>query len=333
VSESSDDEIPAVARPKPEEAGYDLEAALSSVVSLRVEVPADAFTAETLGTERRGNGIVIGDKGLVLTIGYLVIEAEQVWITTGRGTVAAGHVLAYDQATGFGLVQALGRLGAPAMRIGPSGALEEGTPVVVAGSRGLRTALSARIVGRRPFAGYWEYYLEEALFTAPAHPHWGGAAVIGPDGRLVGVGSLLVQEAAAAQSGARQASPASVVGNMAVPADLLATVLDDLLRRGRSRAADRPWLGLYATDVRDAVVVTGTAPGGPAAEAGLAEGDIVLRIDGHGIEDLGDLWRRLWAAGPPGVSVRLVVARDGEAREVGLRTVDRHAFLKQPRLH
>ena len=197
----SDDEIPAVARPKPEETGFDLEAALSSVVGLRVEVPADAFTAESLGTERRGNGIVIGERGLVLTIGYLVIEAEQVWITTSKGTVAQGHVLAYDQATGFGLIQALGRLGVPAMPLGNSRGLDEGTPVIVAGSRGLRTALSARIVDRRPFAGYWEYYLEEALFTAPAHPHWGGAAVISPEGRLIGVGSLLVQEAAQGRPG------------------------------------------------------------------------------------------------------------------------------------
>jgi S1-C subfamily serine protease len=321
----SDDEIPAVARPKPDEASFDLEAALSAVVGLRVEAAPDAYTAETLGTERRGNGVVIGDKGLILTIGYLVIEAEQVWISTSRNTVAQGHVLAYDQATGFGLVQALGRLGVPALPLGRSRALEEGSPVIVAGSRGLKTALSARVVDRRPFAGYWEYYLEEALFTAPAHPHWGGAAVISAEGRLVGIGSLLVQEASQGQQ--------SMVGNMAVPIDLLSTVIDELLRSGRSKAAERPWLGLYATDLRDAVVVTGVAARGPAAEAGLAEGDIVLRLNGEEVEELADLWQRLWAAGPPGVEVTLTIAREGEAHQVTLRTVDRHAFLKQPRLH
>jgi S1-C subfamily serine protease len=321
----SDDEIPAVARPKPDEAAFDLEAALSSVVGLRVETAPDAYTAETLGVERRGNGVVIGEKGLILTIGYLVIEAEQVWISTSRNTAAQGHILAYDQATGFGLVQALGRLGVPALSVGSSRGLKEGSPVVVAGSRGLKTALSARVVGRRPFAGYWEYYLEDALFTAPAHPHWGGAAVISAEGRLVGIGSLLVQEASQGQQ--------SMVGNMAVPTDLLGTVIDELLRFGRSKAADRPWLGLYATDLRDAVVVTGVAPRGPAAQAGLAEGDIVLRIDGKEIEDLADLWQRLWAAGAPGVEVTLTIAREGEAHQVTLRTVDRHAFLKQPRLH
>ena len=321
----SDDEIPAVARPKPEETGFDLEAVLSSVVGLRVEVPADAFTAESLGTERRGNGIVIGERGLVLTIGYLVIEAEQVWITTSKGTVAQGHVLAYDQATGFGLIQALGRLGVPAMPLGTSRGLDEGTPVIVAGSRGLRTALSARIVDRRPFAGYWEYYLEEALFTAPAHPHWGGAAVISPEGRLIGVGSLLVQEAA-------QGRPA-VVGNMAVPADILGDVLDELLRYGRSLAAERPWLGLYAADARAGVIVTGVAAKGPAAGAGLTEGDVVVSIEGRAVEDVAQLWQHLWSAGTPGVRVRLTIMRDGEPREVQVQSVDRHSFLKQPRLH
>lgn len=321
----SEDEIPAVARPKPDESAFDLERALSSVVSLRIEVPGDAFTAETLGTERRGNGIVIGERGLVLTIGYLIIEADQIWITTSRGTVAPGHVLAYDQATGFGLLQALGRLGVPVLPLGASRALEAGARVIVAGSRGLRSALSARLVDRRPFAGYWEYYLEEALFTAPAHPHWGGAAVISEDGRLIGVGSLLVQEAL-------QGHP-SVVGNMAVPVDILADVLDEMLRYGRSRAADRPWLGLYAADARGGILVTGVAAKGPAATAGLAEGDLVAGIDGTAVTEVAELWQRLWALGGPGVRVRLTIVRDGKPREVAVQSVDRHAFLKQPRLH
>jgi S1-C subfamily serine protease len=295
------------------------------VVGLRVEAPADAFTAGVLGTERRGNGVVIGAKGLVLTIGYLVVEAEAIWITTARGGAVPGHLLAYDQATGFGLVQALGRLGVPPMAIGRAGELEPGSPVIVAGSGGLSAALSARLLDRRPFAGYWEYYLEEALFTAPAHPQWGGAAVIGPDGRLVGIGSLLIQEAGPGGQ--------AVVGNMAVPAELLGSVQDELLRFGRSSASTRPWLGLYASDTRDGVVVTGVAPRGPAAEAGLAEGDVVLAIGGSPVGELAELWRRLWAAGAPGARVRLTLARDGKPREVGLATVDRHAFLKQPRMH
>jgi S1-C subfamily serine protease len=197
--------------------------------------------------------------------------------------------------------------------------------VVVAGGRGERDALSARLVAKRPFAGYWEYFLEAALFTAPAHPRWGGAACIGPDGRLVGIGSLLVQEVV------REGQ--SVVGNMVVPIDLLPPVLDDLLRYGQADRPPRPWLGLYATDTADGVAVTGVAPRGPAAVAGVAEGDLVVEVGGDGIADLGDLWRKVWAHGPAGASVTLTLVRDGRKQRLTCRSADRRAFLKQPPLH
>jgi S1-C subfamily serine protease len=320
-----DDEIPPVARPDPADLAFDLDGALASVVAVRAEVAPDAFTAAALGTERRGNGVVIAGDGLVLTIGYLVTEAEQVWLTTARRAAAPGHVVAYDQATGFGLVQALGRLGAPPLPLGSGDELEPGDAVVVAGGRGERDALSARLVAKRPFAGYWEYFLEAALFTAPAHPRWGGAACIGPDGRLVGIGSLLVQEVV------REGQ--SVVGNMVVPIDLLPPILDDLLRYGRVDQPARPWLGLYATDTADGVAVTGVAPRGPAAVAGVAEGDLVVEVGGDGIADLGDLWRKVWAHGPAGASVTLTLVRDGRKQRLTCRSADRRAFLKQPPLH
>jgi S1-C subfamily serine protease len=325
AADEDDDDIPAVARPDPAELAFDLDLALTSVVSLRAEIPEDAFTASALGTERRGNGVVIARDGLVLTIGYLIAEAERVWLTTARGMAAPGHVLAYDQATGLGLVQPLGKLGAPPLEPGRSEDLEVGQPVVVAGGRGMREALSARLVARRPFAGYWEYYLDNALFTAPAHPHWGGAACIGPDGRLIGIGSLLVQEVV------REGQ--SIVGNMVVPIEVLPPILDDLLRFGHSRQPPRPWLGLYATDTADGVAVTGLAPGGPAARAGVAEGDIVTAIGDEEIEDLGDLWQRLWAHGAAGVTVKLGVLRNGRLQQLTCRTADRTTFLKQPPLH
>jgi S1-C subfamily serine protease len=320
-----DDEIPPVARPDPADLAFDLDRALASIVAVRAEVAPDAFTAAALGTERRGNGVVIGGDGLVLTIGYLVTEAEQVWLTTSRQTAAPGHVVAYDQATGFGLVQALGRLGAPALPLGSGDELEPGDAVVVAGGRGMRDALSARLVAKRPFAGYWEYFLEAALFTAPAHPHWGGAACIGPDGRLAGIGSLLVQEVV------REGQ--SVVGNMVVPIDLLPPILDDLLRYGRVDQPPRPWLGLYATDTAGGVAVTGLAPRGPAAAAGVAEGDLVVEVGGDGIADLGDLWRKVWAHGPAGAAVTLTLVRRGRKQRLTCRSADRRAFLKQPSLH
>ncbi len=325
AEEGDDDDIPPVARPDPEGLAFPLDAALAAIVTVRAQVPEDAYTAPILGTERQGNGVVIGPKGLVLTIGYLVTEAERVWLSTTGGGAAPGHVLAYDQATGFGLIQALGPLGAPAMALGRSGELEVGQEVIVAGGRGRRDALSARLVAAHPFAGYWEYHLDTALFTAPAHPRWGGAACIGPDGRLVGVGSLLVQEVVRGGQ--------NVVGNMVVPIDLLPPILDDLMRYGRAGGPPRPWLGVYATDTRDGVAVTGVAPGGPAATAGLAEGDTVAAVNGEPSEELGELWRRVWASGPAGVPVTLTLLRDGQRRELKLLSADRQSFLKQPSLH
>ena len=325
VADDDDDDIPAVARPDPAELDFDLAEVLASVVSVRAEVPADAFTAQALGTERRGNGVVIGKDGLIVTIGYLITEAERVWVTTSHGTAAAAHVVAYDQGTGLGLIQALAPLGAPALALSAADALEPGQPVIVAGGRGMSDALSARLIARRPFAGYWEYCLDAALFTAPAHPHWGGAACIGPDGGLIGIGSLLVQEMASEGQ--------NLVGNMMVPIDLLPPILDDLMRFGRVDQPPRPWLGLFATDTADGVVVTGVAPGGPAARAGLTEGDAVTALDGQEIDDLGDLWRKLWAQGPAGIEVKLTLLRDGRTQKVACQTADRRTFMKRPMLH
>src|SRR4249920_294523 len=232
--------FPPEMQPKTEEARFDLEAALDSMVLLRAEVPEDAFTAGILGTERIGNGVVIRDDGLVLTIGYLITEATTIWLNTNAGKAVAAHPLAYDQPSGFGLVQPLGTLGAPALPRGSTASCRVGEEVVVAGHGGRKHALKARLIAKREFAGYWEYVLDEALFTAPAHPHWSGAALISGDGRLLGIGSLMVQE----EMGGR-----SVQGNMMVPIDLLEPILEELLKFGRARRAARPWLGLYATEV------------------------------------------------------------------------------------
>src|SRR3989442_14873985 len=186
--------FPVEMRPRAEEWRFDLERALDCVVGLRAEVPDDAFTAQILGTLRAGSGVLIREDGLVLTIGYLITEASTIWLTTNKGAVAGGHPLAYDQATGFGLVQPLGRLGAHALERGTSASCRIGENVVVAGHGGRAHALQAAVFAKREFAGYWEYVLDEALFTAPAHPQWGGAALIGSDGKLLGIGSPLVQE-------------------------------------------------------------------------------------------------------------------------------------------
>src|SRR5215208_1783429 len=191
---ASEWKVPASVQPKPEDYTYDLDAALSAVVGIRALIPGDAFTAETLGTERAGNGVLIRADGLVLTIGYLVTEAETIWLTLIDGRAVPGTVLGYDQATGFGLVQALARLDLPALPIGRSSDAALGDQVVVAGAGGRQRSVAARIVAKQEFAGYWEYVLDEAIFTAPSHPNWGGTAVIGHDGTLLGIGSLQLQQ-------------------------------------------------------------------------------------------------------------------------------------------
>ncbi len=324
MSESKEWAIPEDAQPRREDYAFDLEERLASVVSLRSEIPEDAFTASILGTERAGHGVVIDDGGLVLTVGYLVTEAETVWLVSNQGTAAAAHVVGYDQATGFGLVQALGRLGVPALELGSSSKAEVGDPVIIAGQGGLSHAIGASIAGKREFAGYWEYVLDEALFTAPAHPNWGGAACIGADGKLLGIGSLLIQE------GPDESADAS---NMIVPIDLLPPILDDLLKFGRAQRPPRPWLGMYTADTVDSVCVVGLATDGPAHKAGVRVGDEVVQVADGEITDLADMFRKVWGLGPAGVEVPLVVMRHGKPVEIRLQSADRTAFLKRAPLH
>jgi S1-C subfamily serine protease len=316
--------FPDALQPSPEETAFDLETALDAVLLLRAEIPDDAFTAGILGTERAGNGVVIRDDGLVLTIGYLITEAESIWLTTNRGTVVQGHALAYDQRTGFGLVMPLGRLGVRPLERGVPKAVLADSPVIVVGHGGLDHALKAKLVAKREFAGYWEYVLDEALFTAPAHPQWGGAALLGEDGRLLGIGSLLVQEAVGGKA---------VDGNMFVPIDLLVPVLDTMLSSGRAPGPPRPWLGLYATELEGHLVVGGLAPGGPAERAGLKLGDLILEVAGERVSGLAALFRRIWAGGPAGSEIALTVSRRGAASNIQIRSADRSDFLKKPRLH
>jgi S1-C subfamily serine protease len=292
-------------------------------------VPDDAFTAQVLGTERAGNGVVISDNGLVLTIGYLITEAETIWLATNSGQVAQAHVVGYDQATGFGLVQALARLDVTPLPFGSIRDVHPGSPVIVAGHGGLDHALEAEVIAVREFAGYWEYLIDQALFTSPAHPNWGGTACIGTDGRLLGVGSLLIQH-----SGGFPGDEPTADGNMIVPVDLLPPILDDLLRFGKVQSPPRPWLGMFTADGSgEEVFVVGLAKGGPADEAGIEVADIVTRVGDHEVEDLADMWRKVWAQGEAGVEVALTLMREGQRLEKRLKSADRNSFLKQAPLH
>jgi S1-C subfamily serine protease len=323
-SSSSDWEVPQSAQPRPADYGFDVDRTLGSVVALRATIPDDAFTAEILGTERAGNGVLIGP-GLVLTIGYLITEAEAVWLTLSTGTSVPAHVLGYDQVTGFGLVQALARVDLPALPLGDSSGARIGERVVVAGAGGRQRSVAARIVGKQEFAGYWEYLLEEAIFTAPAHPNWGGTAVIDAAGDLIGIGSLNLQQG-------REGEDRQDI-NMVVPIDLLKPILDDMRTLGQVNRPARPWLGLYATEFRDKVVVAGLADGGPAETAKLQVGDIVLAAAGAEVESLADLYRRVWSLGKAGVEVPLTVYRDGNTLDLRVTSVDRNSLLKRPQMH
>ncbi|HEY2425112.1 MAG TPA: S1C family serine protease [Pseudolabrys sp.] len=315
--------VPQAVQPRAEDYSYDLERTLSSVVGLHSIVPPDAFTADTLGVERAGNGVLIDD-GLVLTVGYLITEAETVWLHLGDGHVIQGHALGLDQETGFGLVQALGKIDLPALEIGFSKSADVGERVVVGGAGGRTRSLAGRIAARQEFAGYWEYVLDEAIFTYPAHPNWGGTALISGAGKLIGIGSLQLERA---RGGKNEHL------NMVVPIDLLNPILDDLRKFGRVNRPVRPWLGIYSTEIEDKVVVVGIAPKGPAARAEIKTGDVVVAVNGDRISTLAGMYRKVWMLGQAGVEVPLTLYRDGVTFDVRVNSSDRAKFLKGPRLH
>jgi S1-C subfamily serine protease len=315
--------VPPAFQPRPADYGFDLDRALASVVGLHSLVPADAFTAETLGTERAGTGVVIDD-GLVLTIGYLITEAETVWLHLGDGRVMEGHALGFDAVTGFGLVQALGRMDINPLPIGSSAAARVGDRVVVGGAGGRTRSVASHIAAKQEFAGYWEYLLDEALFTYPAHPNWGGTGLISGSGELIGIGSLQLER--------ERAGKAEHV-NMIVPIDLLKPVIDDLLKFGRVNRPARPWLGMYSTEIDNRVVVIGISSNGPAARAELRAGDVILAVKGERITSQSAFYRKLWSLGPAGVDVPLTVHHEGVTFDVVLTSADRSKLLKGPMLH
>jgi S1-C subfamily serine protease len=315
--------VPPANQPRPGDYSFDLDRVLASVVGLHSIIPADAFLADSLGTERAGNGVLI-DNGLVLTIGYLITEAEAVWLHLGDGRVVEGHALGFDSESGFGLVQALGRIDLDPLPIGSSAAAKLGDRVVVGGAGGRTRSVASHIAAKQEFAGYWEYLLDEAIFTHPAHPNWGGAALISNRGELIGIGSLQLE---------RERNGKSEHVNMMVPIDLLKPVLDDLLKFGRVNRPARPWLGMYSTEIDNKVVAIGISEKGPAARAELKAGDVILAVKGEKISSQAGFYRKLWSLGPAGVDVPLTVHHEGVTFDVVLTSIDRTKLLKAPRLH
>jgi S1-C subfamily serine protease len=302
----------------------DLRTLSRSVTKLRAVIPEDAFTAGILGSQRVGNGVVIDSAGLILTIGYLITEATDVWLTAEDGREVAAHPLAYDQITGFGLILPLEKLDVPPIAFGSSADLRAGSEVHVVSAKEFAAPQDARVLARREFAGAWEYLLDEAIFTAPAHPHWSGAALLDHSGALVGLGSLLVREAIGADE---------TNANMFVPTDLLKPILQSLKANGRADRQARPWLGLYAVELAGKVYVTGVVEGGPAQSADIREGDVISEVAQQEVGTLPEFYRRLWAVGPAGSGVPLTTIRGATQIHLNVRSVDRGELLKRPQGH
>jgi S1-C subfamily serine protease len=316
--------FPESVQPKSGEIQFDVERAFDAVVLVRAEIPEDAYSAQTLGTERGGYGAVIREDGLVLTIGYLISEASQIWLTTNRGVSVPGYPLAYDQATGFGLIQPLGKLDAPYLPRGIAAEVKVGDAAFVIGHGGRAHSLRTRVIAKQEFAGYWEYVLDEALFTAPAHPQWGGAALLDALGNLIGTGSLLVQQEVGGEM---------IHVNMFVPIDLLNPILDSMLKTGRSPHPPRPWLGMSTQDPGGKLVVARISAGGPASRAGVRVGDMVLAVGATRVHGLAEFFRTVWRLGNAGVEVPLTLSRGGDVLHITVKSADRNDFLKKPKLH
>jgi S1-C subfamily serine protease len=295
---------------------------LEGVVKLSIKAVQDARTAENLGAEREGTGVVFGEKGLILTIGYLMLEAGSILVVAGDGRVYPASVVGYDHATGFGVLRA--GIDCRPLEVGSSAGVRELATVLVAAHGAAGGASRACVVSRRRFTGWWEYMIEGGIFTAPPRFEHSGAALLDADGRLVGVGSLWVSDAL--EIGA------AFPGNMFVPIDLLKPLLDDLLATGRRREPARPWLGVYSEEVQGHVVVTRVLPQSPAEQAGLARGDIILGVGGQAVGHQSEFYQRLWASGDAGAPVVLHVLHKKTVRQLTVRSMDRMAFLRPWRI-
>ena len=315
-------------QPTTEDLTFDLKAALRAIYLIRTRAPEDGFTVQSLGSERTGHAVLIDERGFLLTIGYLVVEAESVWLVDADGAAVEGHVIGADTETGFGLVQMLGRPNNAPLKIGTATDLNVGDLAILAGFGGCGQSISVEVVGRREFAGYWEYLLDNAIFTSPPHLFWGGSALIGMDGTLKGIGSLFVQESEASYEDGEPRE-----GNMIVPIDLIHGVKDELMKHGQRLSPARPWLGMFSAESSGKVVVAGLWDGGPADKAGLEAGDFILEIAGQPVEYMAKMYKTIWGLGPAGTTVPMTLFRDKRIIEVEVESANRSDYYKKPGLH
>jgi S1-C subfamily serine protease len=300
----------------------------AAVVGVRANIPPDARTATILGTERLGSGVVIDSNGLILTIGYLILEAHNTTVIGPNKEESAAEIVAYDHDSGFGLIRATNPLKVSPLRLGNSSQVEEQDNVLVVASGGRQPIIGAQVASIREFTGGWEYLLENAIFTSPPHSFHSGAALLSQDGKLIGIGSLIVNETI---------PNSGIPGNMFVPVDILKPVLADLLQRGRRSGPVRPWIGANTTEVANRLIVSRVSKGGPADKAGLAPGDFILGVNDSSVEGQADFYRKLWETGEAGTSVSLNVLSAGseklEISKIEIKTADRYHWLQLNRTY
>jgi serine protease Do len=297
-----------------------IEELAAAVVRIKTHINPEGRTIEGLGREREGSGVLIDSDGLVLTIGYLMVEAYAAEVVTNEGRTVPASVVGYDHESGFGLLRTLEPLKVKSMPMGKSSEVKERDPVLVASFGGAAMVAPAYVVAKREFAGSWEYMLDDALFTSPPHPAWSGAALINREGKLVGIGSLIVGDAV----GGGEKTP----GNMFVPIDRLPPILADLIANGRTPGPGRPWLGLNTEELRGRLFVSRVTPGGPADKAGVKRGDVIVGVKGESPKNLADFYRKVWAQGNAGVSVPLEVLQDSAVRRLDIKSINRLDHLK-----
>jgi S1-C subfamily serine protease len=319
----SDPALRTAPHPQQEDYSFDLHAALSSVLRLESHVPESASSSPTLATERQGNGVLISEDGLILAIGYLVVDADQIELRSRTGKEIRAELVGYNHESGLAIIRSIDELDVAPIPLGESENLVEKDNVILAPYGGPEHCIAGSVVSRREFAGSWEYMLNRAIFTAPIHPNWSGAALIGDDGTLKGIGSLWVNDA---EQG-RKESP----GNMFVPIDLLKPIYDDLVTRGQVPGPTRPWLGMHTAEAMNRLFVSGVTPNGPAAEAGIEPGDLVVGINEMPVAILTEMYRVLWSLGDAGTELVLNLRRDGESLDLPITSDSRYSFMERRR--